>query len=509
MVAKPLKTRAKVEFGDFQTPPALALCVTQLLASRGVRPVSVLEPTCGRGAFLSAAVAAFPDAESFIGIDVNQQHLDDASADPSLADRRVQLSQGDFFRIEWLQIVTEAAGPWLIIGNPPWVTSSELGAIASANLPEKSNFQGRKGIDAITGKSNFDISEWMLLQYIEWLEGSAGTIAVLCKTAVARKVLLQAWTKTVPLGAAQIYRIDAQQHFGAAVEACLLILSIDQSGHSLRCEVFEGLDATRPSHALGFVDGHIVFDVEAFEQRRDLLGPEERYTWRSGVKHDCSGVMELTSTPEGYQNGSGERVAIEEQFLYPMLKSSDVGNARTQPRGVMLVTQQYVGEDTAFIKAAAPKTWDYLNSHAALLDKRGSKIYRNKPRFSVFGVGPYTFAPWKIAISGFYKKLKFVKVDPVNGRAVVFDDTVYFLGCSSEDEADFLLSLLESEPAQAFLASMIHWDEKRPITVDVLKRLSLRRLAQLSGLADQYVRFTADAQKAIPQRSSMQSTMPM
>jgi hypothetical protein len=90
-------------------------------------------------------------------------------------------------------------GPWLILGNPPWVTNADLGAIESNNLPNKSNFQGRSGIEAITGKSNFDISECMLLRYLDWLEGTEGAIAVLCKTAIARKILLHTWRKRKPL----------------------------------------------------------------------------------------------------------------------------------------------------------------------------------------------------------------------------------------------------------------------------------------------------------------------
>ena len=92
-----------------------------------------------------------------------------------------------------------------------------------------------------------------------------------------------------------------------------------------------------------------------------------------------------------------------------------------------------------------------LNRHGALLGKRGSVIYKNKPLFSIFGVGPYSFAPWKVAISGFYKKLHFVKVGPVDGRPVVFDDTINFLPCWSEEEADFLETLLNSAAAEEFL----------------------------------------------------------
>jgi hypothetical protein len=485
------RTKAVTEFGDFQTPPALALEAAQILYRLGIRPRSILEPTCGRGAFLSAAASSFPEADAIIGVDINRDHLKAAAAAGRQTNRRIELRQGDFFKLDWKSIVTKDWEPWLIVGNPPWVTSSSLGAIESNNLPEKSNFQGRMGIEAITGKSNFDISEWMLLRYLDWLEGTAGTIAVLCKTAVARKMLLHIWKKKdSPLRSARVYKIDTLAHFGAAVDACFFVVEIQPNAHALSCEVYDTLSAETPSHTFGFLDGHIIRDVEAFNRHRDLLGPENEYIWRSGVKHDCSKIMELTTTPKGYQNGLGETVNLEDAFLFPMLKSSDIGNGRIRCRGVMVVTQQLIGEDTRVIRGDAPKTWAYLKRHAALLDKRGSVIYKNKPSFSIFGVGPYTFAPWKVAISGFYKQLHFVKIGPVSGKPVVFDDTIYFLPCWSEEEATFIETLVHSKAAQTFFHSMVHWDEKRPITVEILKRLSLRKLAQTLGLELEYYHFT-------------------
>ena len=490
MTVRQPKTKAVSEFGDFQTPPALACAATQVLRRLGFRPRSILEPTCGRGAFVAAAAASFPEAEMIIGIDINPDHLSAATTAVSQADSRVDLRQGNFFKVDWKNVVSKAGEPWLLVGNPPWVTSAELGAIESDNLPVKSNFHGRIGIEAITGKSNFDISEWMLLRYLDWLEDSAGTIAVLCKTAVARKILLHVWKKKIALRSASIYKIDALGHFGAAVDACFFILDIHPKTHALGCDIFDTLEAKVPSHTIGFLDGHIISDMQLFKQHRKLLGPEDRYIWRSGIKHDCSKVMELKTTPQGYQNGLGETVCIEDTILFPMLKSSDVGNGRTLCRGVMVVTQRLVGEDTGYISSKAPATWDYLNRHAALLNKRGSVIYKNKPVFSIFGVGPYSFAPWKVAISGFYKKLHFEKIGQANGRPVVFDDTVYFLPCCSEDEASFIEDLLRSDAAQAFYRSMIHWDDKRPITVDVLKRLSIHKLAAMLGRERDYACFT-------------------
>ena len=115
---------------------------------------------------------------------------------------------------------------------------------------------------------------------------------------------------------------------------------------------------------------------------------------------------------------------LESEFLYPMLKSSELANGRELSR-YMLVTQKAIGEDTAAIAETPPLTWRYLESHGDTLDSRLSSIYRKRPRFSVFGIGEYSFAQWKVAISGFYKSLDFRVVAPCEGRPVVLDDTCY------------------------------------------------------------------------------------
>jgi len=150
----------------------------------------------------------------------------------------------------------------------------------------------------------------------------------------------------------------------------------------------------------------------------------------------------------------------------------------------MLVTQRTVGESTAPIRYKAPKTWAYLNDHGELFAKRKSSIYKNRPRFSIFGVGEYSFAPWKVAISGLYKQLRFVIVGPHAGKPVVFDDTCYFIPCQSEKESQYLAGLLNSEAARQFFQSFIFWDAKRPITIDILRRLDLVALAKELGVED-------------------------
>jgi len=482
------KSVDKWQYGDFQTPDVLAQSVIETLKrNHKLTPSVIIEPSCGKGSFIRAALNGFSGAKT-LGFDINCNYISEAKL--SLAKHsnknQVVLEEADFFTVDWESIISDQSGFILVLGNPPWVTSSELGILNSENLPDKSNFQNRRGIEAVTGSGNFDISEWMLLRHVDWLSKRKGAIAVLCKYSVARKVMCQIMNGPNPLYFGHIYPIDAKSYFNASVEACLFVL-ITGSGNS-DCDIYEGLNSITPLRVIGARNGIIVNNVLAYEQSNHLSGQDNRYVWRSGIKHDCSKVMELERTANGFKNGLCEYIDIEEDYIYPLLKSSDIGNGRTEfYRKVVIITQKYVGEDTSSIQTVAPKTWEYLCGHKEFLDKRQSSIYKNKPLYSIFGVGDYTFKKWKIAISALYKRLRFNIIGPLDAKIVAFDDTVNFLSFDTEDEAKFVISLLTSTPALKFLDSIIFWDEKRPITIAVLRRLSLEAVAEELRLKDAYL----------------------
>jgi hypothetical protein len=321
----------------------------------------------------------------------------------------------------------------------------------------------------------------MLIRILEWLDGRCATMAMLCKTSVARKVLVHAWKNQMSLKNAYVHRIDAPQHFGAAVDACFLVCCMSPSSHGNDCPVYEGLSGTKPAHTFGYRDGQLIADLVLYERWKHLQG-RTGYKWRSGVKHDCTKVMELRKEGTRYRNGLAELVELEGDYLFPMLKSADLVNgSKGRPVRFMLVTQRAIGDNTISIKHLAPKTWAYLLEHAEFLNRRASSIYKNRPRFSVFGVGSYSFAPWKVAISGFYKQLAFKIVGKIDGKPVMLDDTSYFVPARSKHEAEYIASLLNSTIANEFFEGFIFWDAKRPITVELLERLDLLALARELG----------------------------
>lgn len=481
--------RHRIEFGDFQTPDALALQVCEHLRKIGLAPDVVIEPTCGIGAFVVAAARAFPAAREVLGFDINETYLDSLQLrlrqEGGYAER-VRLGLADFFAHDWTALANAVPGRILVLGNLPWVTNAALGTIGGTNLPEKSNFLGFSGFDAISGKANFDISEWMLLDVLRWLSRRGGDVAMLVKSAVARKVLAHAERQRAPLREAHIVEIDAKRHFDASVDACLLVMRLDPHAvPSYDYSVFRSLD-DEIGRRVGHRRGLSVSDLEAFEAGAFLLGQSPQ-KWRSGIKHDASAVMELRRTGAGYENGLGEVVVLEDRYLFPLLKGSDVGSQKPWHDRFMLVTQSTVGESTDPIRQAAPLTWAYLQAHGQLLDARGSTVYAKNPRFSVFGVGDYAFRPWRIAICSLYKLLRFRLVGPIEGRPVMFDDTVYYLSFDTEAEAAETLERLQSPQAIALLSSLIFWDEKRPIKTSILNQFDWTRLDRRLALQPELI----------------------
>jgi hypothetical protein len=471
--------RARIEFGDWQTPARLAQDVLGVVRRRLARPRGILEPTCGTGAFLDAATVAFPGTEA-LGFDVCAAHVERARA--SLGGRAT-IEVADFFDTKWEAVLDRLADPLLVIGNPPWVTNAVLGTLAAKNLPPKSNINRASGFAALTGRSNFDVSEWMLIRLLELVRERRFTLAMLCKATVARRLMQHVAARGWCI-AGEVRAIDARTHFSAAVDAVLLHLWKGRTA-GVRWPVYASLFDEVPTRTMGVVGARIFSDVAAHAKSLELEGQCE-VEWRSGIKHDCAKIMELRAKDRGakdrvWTNALGEAVELERSHVYPLLKGSDIANGRLVPRRHVIVPQRALGEDTETLRTRAPRLWAYLQHHRAALDGRKSRIYANQPAFSIFGIGDYSFAPYKVAICGLYKRFEFAVIRPHDGQSVMVDDTAYFLPCETEADAEALAQALTSGPAREFFEARVFWDAKRPINKALLQSLSLRALLRATA----------------------------
>jgi hypothetical protein len=493
----------KKEYGDFQTPPELAFRMIDILKSKRINPDVIVEPTCGIGNILFAASSAFLPCRT-IGIEINNEHC--AVLNQKIkGNLLVSIVNSDIFTtFDLLKNEIPATSVCLFIGNPPWITNSGLSSINGTNIPVKENLKELRGIDAITGKSNFDISEYIILKLIEGFCFQKAIFAFLCKSIVARNILKYCWKKNLSYKDAEIYPIDSRKYFNAAVDACFFVIDFTKKTTLKECHVFDSIETQNVKNNLGFFQGKIIGDIDKFNSY-NYLGKSD-YVWRNGIKHDCSKVMELTIDNGKLLNGYGEIVEIEDDLLFPLLKSSDIANGNLEIRKKVIVPQKYVGEDTAFIQLQYPKTWKYLHAHILDFKSRKSSIYKNKPLFSIFSVGDYCFFPIKIAISGLYKNLSFQLLSPKQNKCIMVDDTCNYIACETEAEAEMLYTLLTSPEAVNYLNSIIFWDSKRPITTEILNSINLWKIADKHHFGMQY-NTLSNYNKTVEKENVMQMTL--
>jgi hypothetical protein len=467
------------DLGDFQTPRDLVDAVLRTLGPIGSRWSRILEPTCGTGSFLQALIEWPAPPRELIGIEVQESHWTTArSLVGATSGSRVKILRASIFDLDLRTgLPWHDRGPLLVVGNPPWITAAALGKLDSRNVPSKRNLKELPGIQARTGSSNFDIAEAIWIKLLEELAGEQPTIALLCKTSAARAVLEFAHRQGMPIAEASIHEIDAARWFGAAVGACLLRVTMgraDDCRHP-RVPVFAALDADQPNSALGFHQGRLIADAEAVARHAFALGPCP-LTWRQGIKHDAAAVVELAGDRRSlpYRNRLGQEVEVEPEFVYPLLKGNDLRKpAADRPRRALIVTQQRIGQPTSALEQTAPELWNYLQGHAARFFARKSSIYRGQPAFAMFGVGPYSFAPFKVAVSGMCRPPLFRAVGPVDGRPVMLDDTCYLLPCESAVEAAVLTALYHQPAALELIRALSFADAKRPVTKGLLQRIDL------------------------------------
>lgn len=475
--------KKKKEYGDWQTNGELAQSVCIYLKQHGVSPDIIIEPTCGIGNFVMAAIETFENVDEIYGIEIDSEYLDILKKrlqSRNIKHTEIHLINKSIFEVDFSYIKERIKGKnILVLGNPPWVTNSEIGNIGSCNIPIKTNFKNVKGLDAITGKGNFDIAEYITYQMMDLVDGITADVAFIIKNSVIKNIVYAQKNGSRHISDIRQLSINAQKEFGVSVAASLLTFKTSTKG-SRKCDVYD-FYSNNYKRTFGWINNNFVADCKKYMESKDIFGPSY-LVWRSGLKHDCSKVMELTLNNGMYYNNLNENVDIEQDVIYPFLKSSDMkSDIITNCRKYIILTQHSPNEDTSYLKKKYPKTYKYLEKHIAYFNARKSSIYDHRPKFCLFGIGDYSFKKYKIVISGLYKQTKFSIVSMIKGKTVLVDDTTYQLCFDDLNYAQATLKALNSPLVQEFIQSIFFEDAKRPINKDLLMSIDLAKAIKILG----------------------------
>jgi hypothetical protein len=123
------------------------------------------------------------------------------------------------------------------------------------------------------------------------------------------------------------------------------------------------------------------------------------------------------------------------------------------------------GIEEATVQRRWPKTWAYLKHFEKPLrersgfkryftrqDKRGAAV-ETGPFYSLFNVGGYTFAPWKVVWRGeVAASLVAAVVSTSSNKVVVPDQTAYMTAFNAQEDAHFLCGIMNSAPVRLVYA---------------------------------------------------------
>jgi hypothetical protein len=187
--------------------------------------------------------------------------------------------------------------------------------------------------------------------------------------------------------------------------------------------------------------------------------------WVNIVLKRTDGLIVVRNITEGAKVKVDEVTEpIEPDLLYPLLRGRDVQRWKAQPSAWILITHlpgmglKAIPEKE--MQTDYPRTYGYLKRFEEVLRERAAfkryftrkdkngRIVETGPFYSMFDVGTYTFAPWKVVWREVAHTLDAAVAPPFDDKPTVPDHTLILIDCASNEEAHYLCAALNSSPVR-------------------------------------------------------------
>jgi hypothetical protein len=196
---------------------------------------------------------------------------------------------------------------------------------------------------------------------------------------------------------------------------------------------------------------------------------------------------------------------IEADVLYPLLRGRDTGRYASSAGNwhQIVPNRHYTNFDSQAFEATYPLAFQYLMGYAEQLGKRATykRYLQQLPIYSIYCVGDYSFAPYKVAWPEQQDPQAFraAVIGAVGeqaiipNRVVVPDHKLYFVASHSLDEAHYLCAFLNSRPVRQWLGGFLL---SRQIGTSIFEFMRLPRFDAQSVEHQRLVRISQDAHAA-------------
>jgi len=182
--------------------------------------------------------------------------------------------------------------------------------------------------------------------------------------------------------------------------------------------------------------------------------------WVNIVYRRPDGLVVVRNITEGAKVKVSEVTEpIEPDLLYPLLRGRDVKRWVAKPSAFILMVQDPIkrcGIDENKLQTYYPCTYGYLKQFESVLRERAAfkryftrkekngSVTETGPFYSMFNVGDYTFAPWKVVWREQASSMTTSVIDPKDDKPVIPDHKLMLVDCTIEEEAHYVCGLLNS-----------------------------------------------------------------
>jgi len=206
--------------------------------------------------------------------------------------------------------------------------------------------------------------------------------------------------------------------------------------------------------------------------------------WVEIVGKRPDGLVIISNITEGAKKKvESIQAAIEPDLLYPLLRGRDVKRWKAEPSAYIIMAQDPIkrrGIDEDEMKTSYPETYMYFKRFEEILRKRKSRgisdmIKNGAPFYTMFAVGDYTFAPYKvvwryICTDFICSVISTYKNELVKNQFIIPDHRLIIIPFTQSIEAYYVCGLLNSSISQYIVKIYVVGTQ---ISTHVLENISI------------------------------------
>jgi len=217
---------------------------------------------------------------------------------------------------------------------------------------------------------------------------------------------------------------------------------------------------TKSQERLSRVQGH-----NPYQARRGASTEPYGVFWLEVKQVLSNGDLIVRNLPEkGKRKIRQIQERIESALVFPAVPGSDIERWSATPTIFVLIThpiksnKPYTESD---LRQQHPRSYGYLTNFKEILLSRGSKVLKKLAErtsfFTMFGIGEYTFARYKVVWKRMASDLVAAVIaqhkTPFGYKTIIPTDTTSLFHTENESEAHYLCAVINSTPVREFIKS--------------------------------------------------------